>query len=377
MDADLLRGKRVVFTGRLASMTRVEAAKLVAAHGGQLSNAVSRRTSILVVGQEGWPLRKDGRLTQKLQTARLLQRQGRPITILTEEELFTRLGLEARSEGIRRLYTAPELAGLLDVKRDRLRSWIDAGLIRPEKTDHGVCWFDFRQVSGVKTLCDLAEAGVTKDRLVRSLAQLKAWMPDAEQPLAQLAILEQSGHLVVRLETGGLAEPTGQMLLDFEEPHADAVLSTTAPTTAAEWFELGCNHEDAGRLEDAAHAYRQALLAGGDSTICFNLANTLHAQGRKQEASERFYQCVELSPDNAEAWNNLGTVLAEIGRREESLAAFNKALELNPGYADARYNLADLLEEMGKKAEARRHWQTYIQHDSHSAWGRYARSRLS
>ena len=43
-------------------------------------------------------------------------------------------------------------------------------------------------VSAAKTLCELARSGVTTPRLRKSLEQLKAWLPDAEQPLQQLAV---------------------------------------------------------------------------------------------------------------------------------------------------------------------------------------------
>src|SRR5262245_1145481 len=103
-EADFLKNKQVAFTGRLASMTRKEAVHLVNAYGGAFAPSVSRRTSVLVVGQEGWPLRKDGRLSSKLQSARALQRAGAAILILSEEELLLRLGLDQRCEGVRRLY---------------------------------------------------------------------------------------------------------------------------------------------------------------------------------------------------------------------------------------------------------------------------------
>src|SRR5262249_19211631 len=62
-DRALLQGKRVAFTGRLASMTRAEAADLVRAHGGRFTTTLNRFTSLLVVGQDGWPFEKDGRLS--------------------------------------------------------------------------------------------------------------------------------------------------------------------------------------------------------------------------------------------------------------------------------------------------------------------------
>lgn len=375
MDADFLRGKQVAFTGRLASMTRKEAAELVRAHGGRSVPAVNPRTSYLVVGQEGWPLRSDGRLTHKLLKAQLLQRRGHTVRVLAEEDLLARLGLDSRSAEIRRLSTTAELTQLLKVPRDRLRAWLKAGLIRPVETTHGIDYYDFGQVARAKTLCDLIKAGVTANRVRRSLERLRAWAGDVEQPLAQLAILEKDGALLVRVGDA-LADPTGQLLLEFgdgtEEP---AVEFSEGRWTAEDWYELARQHEDAGRLVEADAAYRQALLVGGpDSECCFNLANVLYALGRKPEAAERFYQVVEIDGGAAEAWNNLGAVLVDLKRFKEAKAAYQRAAQL--GYADAHYNLADLLGELGQEEQARHHWRDYLQHDQHSRWARYARSRL-
>ncbi|MCH7990253.1 MAG: BRCT domain-containing protein, partial [Planctomycetes bacterium] len=62
-----LQGERVSFTGTLASMTHRQAIELVAEHGGVATPHVSRQLTILVIGEEGWPLEPDGRASQKLQ----------------------------------------------------------------------------------------------------------------------------------------------------------------------------------------------------------------------------------------------------------------------------------------------------------------------
>ncbi len=61
-----LQGERVSFTGTLASMTHRQAQQLVAEHGGAAMPHVSRQLTILVIGEEGWPLEQDGRASQKL-----------------------------------------------------------------------------------------------------------------------------------------------------------------------------------------------------------------------------------------------------------------------------------------------------------------------
>ncbi len=362
---DWLKGKQVAITGRLASMTRKEAARLIAAHGGQFVPSANRQTSFLVVGQEGWPLEKDGYLTLKLQKAQKLPN----ISILTEEEFLSRLG--APSEGVHRRYTLAQLTNLLHVPGHRLRSWMEAGLIQPAENANGVCYFEYRQVVGAKTLCDLAQAGVSTERLKRSLKQLRHWMGDVDQPLNQLALLEKNGQLLVRLEEG-LVEPSGQMQFDFSEETEQTLVQTK---TAEDWFEWGCQHEDLGNLAEAAEAYRQALLLGGpDSDASFNLANVLYSLGQKEQACERYYQVVEMNQGYAEAWNNLGTVLAQLKRHEEAARAFRKAIGL--GYGDSHYNLADMMEGVGRKKEAQEHWQAYLRFDPMSQWAKHARSRL-
>ena len=45
---------------------------------------------------------------------------------------------------------------------------------------------------GAKTLCELANAGISTEEIRRSLEQLKDWLPDADQPLNQVTLLEKN-----------------------------------------------------------------------------------------------------------------------------------------------------------------------------------------
>jgi tetratricopeptide (TPR) repeat protein len=377
-DKALLQGKRVAFTGRLASMTRAEAADLIRAHGGRFTATLNRFTSLLIVGQDGWPLEKDGRLSAKLRKARFLQRNGVDITVFTEEELFARLGLESPAEGVSRLYSTAQLARLLKIPGDRIRRWTTAGVIRPVETTEGISYFDYGQVVSARTMSSLVAAGVKPERLRRSIEEMQKWLGSIEQPLLQLAILEQNGELLVRLDDG-LADTSGQRHFDFDDVSETPEVSLPQPpVTAEQLFEQGCRNEECGRLNEAAEAYRQALLLGGPNpTICFNLANVLNAMGHKEQAVERYYQVVELNRADVDAWNNLGVVLADLGRTREATAALEQALAIDRDYADAHYNLADLLDETGQETEAAAHWHAYAATDHCGAWAMHARQRLS
>jgi|GraSoi2013_100cm_1033763.scaffolds.fasta_scaffold31704_2 hypothetical protein len=75
LDSSVLRST-VAFTGRLACMSRAKAFDMVRQHGGTPSQAVTRQTNVLVVGELGWSLLEGARaspnwhcsLSQKLTT---------------------------------------------------------------------------------------------------------------------------------------------------------------------------------------------------------------------------------------------------------------------------------------------------------------------
>jgi Tfp pilus assembly protein PilF len=377
LDASLVKGKRVAFTGRLASMTRADAVALVRRHGGWPASRITPLTSFLVIGQDGWPLQKDGRLTNKLRKAQSLIRAGHNMAVMAEEEFLARFGL-ACPEGVRRVYSTAHLSRLLKIPGERLRTWMAAGLIRAVSNVNGISVFDYTQVAGARTLAGLLHAGVNAGRIRRSIRQMQSWLGNIEQPLLQLSLLEDNGELLVRLGDG-LAEPTGQRYFDFADPiEQQGVTSIKSRSTAEEWFELACEHEDAGRTREALKAYREALCVGGpDAVTYFNMANAFSALGRRDRAIKRYQLCVELDPTFALAWNNLGVLLSGVGRPEEAARAFERALQADPHYSDAQYNLADLLDETGNEVAARPHWRAYLRHDSRSEWAAHARKRLS
>ncbi len=373
----LLQGKEVAFTGRLAYLTRTEAADLVNAHGGKLVGSVNRQTAFLIVGQESWPLQKDGGLTRKLQQAQSLQHCGFSITILPEREWLAQLGLEPIDAGIHRLYTTAQIAQLLKIPRAQLQRWIKAGLIQPAETRQGIGYFDYSQVADARTLHALTQSGVKPQRIRQSLQQLAQWLGNVERPLAQLTALEEGGEILVRWKEQ-LVEPSGQRRLDFSETLPQPSLTVVpGALTAEQWYDLGCEHEDAGRLADARDAYQKALLVGGAKRdILFNLANVLCGLRQTKHAIERLFEVLEQDRHFVEAWNNLGVLFHQLRRPRDAMAAFEQALRINPQYGDARYNLADLLEEAGRPREARTHWQAFVRQDPQSEWGRNARARL-
>lgn len=377
--ASKLDGKRVAFTGRLATMTRAEAEALVRDHGGIPDRGVCRHTAFVVVGQEGWPLQYDGRLTAKLVRAKRLIAIGYGITVVAELDWLGMLGLDDSADTVRRRFTLAQLGAVLKIPRSRLQSWIRAELVEPAEALHGVPVFDYQQVANLRTLWQLTQAGVSVERLRQSLEQLEQWFPRIGACPSQ-SLLEKQGRILVRLDSGALAEPSGQMQLDFGDDDSGVPVAeqSTQERTAAACLERGCAHEEAGDPLRAALAYREALALGGPHPeVCFNLGNVLYAQGQRAEAAAQYRQAVELDRGFAEAWNNLGNVHADLGEPDQALAAFQQALAARPDYADARYNLADTLQSLHRFSEARRQWKEYLRLAPTGEWAQYARRCLN
>lgn len=392
---ELLHGKQVAIAGRMASMSRDEAADLIRKCGGEPTREPGRKTAFVVVGQEGWPVGRDGRMTDELERAKALQDEGCRIRVISEQEFLEMLRLagEHAEDNVRRLYTITQLSRILKMPGRRIRAWVRRGLIRPARTELRLHYFDFRQMTELRTLQELTEAGVPMDDVRRSLERLRRWFPEAGTSLNQLSRLE--GQLLVKVEGGNLAEPSGQLRLGFDtqpeaghappEPEAPVLRvvadipreHASATGSAEDWFDRAVELEEDEDLVGAVRGYEQALVTGGpDAETAFNLGNALYALGRLDEAIVRFEQAVTIDGSYVEAWNNLGGVHADVGQWEQAIRAAKRALQLAPGYADPHYNLAEAYVASGRYGDARLHAARYFQHDPDSPWAERLRKDL-
>src|SRR6266481_5529005 len=104
----------VAFTGRLACMTRAEAFDVVRSHGGTPSQAVTRQTNVLVVGELGWPLLDDGRPSNKLTRA-----GSYGIPVVSERRFLEWIG-KAVPDSLHRTYSADQIAALSQLSNTRV-----------------------------------------------------------------------------------------------------------------------------------------------------------------------------------------------------------------------------------------------------------------
>ncbi|MGW8265139.1 MAG: tetratricopeptide repeat protein [Longimicrobiales bacterium] len=116
-----------------------------------------------------------------------------------------------------------------------------------------------------------------------------------------------------------------------------------------------------GRFEEAHEKYLEALLSDPEAPLIrFNDGNALYQNQDYQRAMERFAEALE-SEDPAirsSAWYNLGNALYRRQQLRESLEAFKQALMADPSDADAKHNLERVLEQLQEQQEQQERQQS-------------------
>jgi len=375
-------------------MTHAQAAELVSQHGGIAAEHVSRQTTLLVIGEEGWPLEEDGQPSVKLQQVEQLQAEGASIRVLRESEWLQALGLTEQHAEVRRLYTPAMLSGLLKVSVHLIRGWERLGLIRAVKRVFRLPYFDYQEVTSARKLNELLISGVSRRELEASLRTLPSVTRGDLRPLEQLEILSRNERVLVKDEHGLLVPSSRQRVFSFDEPGQPPEKPLTEnreppfelrldrawspqTETAKEWFDRGCSCYDNGELTEAIEAFRMALMAGPPTAeLHFHLAEALSRADHPRGALERFYATVELDHDYLEAWTQIGSLHREVGEPEAALLAFDIALNVHPDYPDAVLQKAETLAELGRGDEAVVLWKQYLTFDSRGPWADLARQRL-
>jgi tetratricopeptide (TPR) repeat protein len=369
--------QRFAFTGKLLSMPRAEAVRLVQQAGGSVSTSASRRTNILTVGMGGWPLLPSGEVSSVLQRAEELNRRGAAIRIISEEEFLEEAGRKPRGPALEKSYTADEICDLTAVTRDKLRRWEQLGLIR---SSHGR--FDFQDLISLRTLTELVERGVRPETINRSLRGLGSILPGTDRPLAQLQIVVENSRTLMGELDGCQITAEGQFMINFEPPPGGACAKMewqdAEPEDAASWLERGRQFEEDEDFEQAAEAYRKAIvLDPGTPPAFFNLGNVLRAQGRPDAALEMFRLAATLDSGLTEAWYNIADIHEEEGRLPEAIVSLKQSIAVCPEFADAYYNLALCFEKLGERPDAKRCWSEYLRLDPASDWSNVARMHLA
>ena len=157
------------------------------------------------------------------------------------------------------------------------------------------------------------------------------------------------------------------------------------------WAKLGESYDLAGRNEEAAQAYQQAINAKPDDPGYYNnLGNVLARAGKIDEARAAYTKSAELDPTKAAtAWRNFGISLYNANRLADAIEPLQKATELDPKNAQAFYLLgASLLMKMTTKRVGDKDqvqlapgtleaYQKAVELDPNGPWGAQAKQGLT
>lgn len=118
---------------------------------------------------------------------------------------------------------------------------------------------------------------------------------------------------------------------------------------ALAWNNLGVLQSHLAGSDESLEAFHQSLRCKRDLvTANLNLGLLLLQRRRLQLALEAYRQVLADLPKNAVAWNGIGLVLTELKRFADARNAFARAVESDPDNASAHYNLSFTLSQLGE-----------------------------
>jgi tetratricopeptide (TPR) repeat protein len=357
----------VVFTGKLSSLGRKEARSLVVRLGGATADDVNARTTMLVIGGEGFGPATEEK-SNKLKRAEELNAQAAPqraIRILAEEE-FCRLAGVQSVDALKRQYHAMRdlLVRYRALREDHLRYLVKCGILRPVHRTNADTFFAFPDLPIVKQANDGLDQGLAFRGIVRALLA-------ARQGQLELDFrLDAAPAKIITLRRPSSSPPP--------EPGQKPLLTVGAArvpvhdtSLAEEYFRAASALDDGdeSRQDEAAAAYRKALECDPYLVAALiNLANIHYSRDELVEAQALYERAIGLESDFFEAHFNLGNIYHDLGRFPEAQACYRESLGLNPFYADAHFYLAVTFEKMGLSQEARPHWRAYQQLAPQGEW---------
>lgn len=359
-----LAGQLVVFTGKLSSLGRKEASSLVARLGGATADDVNARTTMLVIGGEGFGPATEEK-SNKLKRAEELNAQavsGEAIRIVAEED-FCRLAGVPTVDALKRQYHAMRdvLVRYRALREDHLRYLVKCGVLRPVLRTNADTFFAFPDLSVIKQANDGLDQGIAFRSIVRTL------LASRQGQLEFDFRLDAAPAKIITLRRPSPGSAAGQ------KPTApqDARVPIRNTQLAEDYFRSASALDDGdeSRQDEAAAAYRKALEYDPHLVAALiNLANIHYSRDELAEAQALYERAIGLEPDFFEAHFNLGNIYHDLGRFPEAQACYREALRLNSFYADAHFYLAVTFEKMGQSQDARPHWRAYQQLAPQGEW---------
>jgi tetratricopeptide (TPR) repeat protein len=265
-------------------------------------------------------------------------------------------------------YTTQDVARMIGVSAGRLRAYLRAGVLSPEKGTRGELRFSFQDLLLLRTAEGLVGPRVSPQRVRQALKKLRERLP-GERPLTGVQLGTEGPQVVVHEGGARWQVESGQVLLAFgaapstETPVAPLPArpleatprSDLAPLSVEEVYDIGCDLDEADP-DQAAASYAEVLQRSpqhADAHI--NLGRILHERGDLTGAETHYRAALVTRASDPTAQFNLGVALEDQGRHADALEAYENAIAADGRNADAHYNAARLYDLLGDYNAALRH----------------------
>ncbi len=250
---------------------------------------------------------------------------------------------------------------------------------------------NFKEIAG-KQSAEYQEALKKNEEAKKGLEALKARVAAGDALIAQerqvktdLAKAPTDQREALKQK---LADLSNQAVTEFKE--AQKTLGEKDPNAPLVFFKLGEAYDAAGRNEEAAEVYKQAIAVKPEVPGYYNnLGNVLARAGKIDEAKAAYTKSAELDPANAAtAWRNFGISLYNANRLGDAVEPFQKSADLDPKNAQTWYLLGASLvykmstKKVGDKVEVQfapgtiEAYQKAVELDPNGTWGQQAKQGL-
>jgi Tfp pilus assembly protein PilF len=108
-----------------------------------------------------------------------------------------------------------------------------------------------------------------------------------------------------------------------------------------------------GYWRDSKELWTHTLQVTEDNALAYNnLGYTLFTEGKVKESIEYYNKSISITQGDASAYNKRGMAYASLGQHQRSISDFNEAIRLKPNYAPAFYNRGNIYKDLGQYKQA-------------------------
>src|SRR3989337_2934818 len=121
------------------------------------------------------------------------------------------------------LFSASQICTIAGISRRQLQYWDQSGLINPtHRTGGGHGRYTFSDLIAIRAAKKLIDAGVSVQRIRKSIGQLKHILPTIKIPLEELTLVATGDVILVFYEDTAFEAITGQeWILDIADVHRE------------------------------------------------------------------------------------------------------------------------------------------------------------